>query len=192
MEEQNNYVVLVRGNHDNPVYFDERYFDDPRFRTVPDYTIVAACGHKVLCVGGAVSIDREYRKGSKFYHVPVPDEDPFMPNVWWPGEPPVFDRKKIDLITGHVSIDTVVTHTAPSFCEYTDKRGIEKWLSGDPTLLQDVTHERVQMDLLHSAIFDGGHPLQHWFYGHFHDNWHQEIDGVVYDMLGEHCLKEPR
>lgn len=28
---------------------------------VPDYTILLACNHTILCIGGAISIDRAYR-----------------------------------------------------------------------------------------------------------------------------------
>ena len=27
------------------------------------------------------------------------------------------------------------------------------------------------------------HPLERWYYGHFHNSWHSEIDGVWYKML---------
>ncbi len=27
------------------------------------------------------------------------------------------------------------------------------------------------------------HPLRHWYYGHFHQSWHQEIEDVQYNLL---------
>ena len=36
------------------------------------------------------------------------------------------------------------------------------------------------------------HPLHNWFYGHFHQSWHQEIDGVQYNMLDCMELRELR
>ena len=61
MSEANNWIVFVRGNHDNPTYFDGKTFCYRRFIAVPDYSIIRACGHTILCVGGAISIDRLYR-----------------------------------------------------------------------------------------------------------------------------------
>ena len=58
MSEANNWIVFVRGNHDNPAYFDGETFRHRRFIAVPDYSIIQACGHTILCVGGAISIDR--------------------------------------------------------------------------------------------------------------------------------------
>lgn len=37
-------------------------FNAKRFIAVPDYSILQACNHTILCVGGAISIDRIYRK----------------------------------------------------------------------------------------------------------------------------------
>ena len=61
MNQANNWIVFVRGNHDNPAYFEGTTFSYKRFITVPDYTILQACNHSILCVGGAISIDRIYR-----------------------------------------------------------------------------------------------------------------------------------
>lgn len=61
MNEANNWIVFVRGNHDNPAYFDGCTFRYKRFVAVPDYAIIQACSHTILCVGGAISIDRQYR-----------------------------------------------------------------------------------------------------------------------------------
>lgn len=51
----NNYIAFVRGNHDNPWYFDGEHVGYERFRAVPDYSVLTACGHQILCVGGAVA-----------------------------------------------------------------------------------------------------------------------------------------
>ena len=62
LSKANNWVVMIRGNHDDPAYFQEERIHHDRFRCVPDYSVIQACGHNILCVGGAVSIDRDYRK----------------------------------------------------------------------------------------------------------------------------------
>lgn len=52
MNKANNWIVFIRGNHDNPAYFDGKTFAHKRFMAVPDYSVIRACGHVVLCVGG--------------------------------------------------------------------------------------------------------------------------------------------
>lgn len=44
MSEANNWIVFVRGNHDNPAYFDGRTFKHRRLMAVPDYSVIQACG----------------------------------------------------------------------------------------------------------------------------------------------------
>ena len=56
-----NWVVMIRGNHDDPAYFQEQRIHHERFRSIPDYSIVTSCGHTILCIDGAISIDRTYR-----------------------------------------------------------------------------------------------------------------------------------
>ena len=55
-------LILMRGNHDNPDYFENRLIDYPRMKTIPDYCVIQFSGNNILCIGGAVSIDREYRE----------------------------------------------------------------------------------------------------------------------------------
>jgi len=56
----------------------------------------------------------------------------------------VFDESSFDeLKSNNILIDTVVTHTAPSFCHPICKSGIEYWTQLDEPLSNDITQERV-------------------------------------------------
>ena len=188
MNEANNWIVFVRDNHDNPAYFDGRTFKHKRFIAVPDYAIIQACSHTILCVGGAISIDRQYRmdawKGKRKYsttgEVSIDDS---AKNVYWRNEAPLYDEKKMEAICSQFTIDTVVTHTAPSFCELFTKGNLHHWIQNDDTLLDDVEAERAAMDKLHEQLVRDHHPVSHWFYGHFHQSWHNSIDGILFRML---------
>jgi calcineurin-like phosphoesterase family protein len=61
VNESNNWFLFIRGNHDNPAYFDGKTFRHKRFTCIPDYSVVKANGHTILCVGGAISVDRQPR-----------------------------------------------------------------------------------------------------------------------------------
>ena len=183
----NNWIVFVRGNHDNPAYFNLLPIKHQRWMSLPDYSVVKACGHNILCVGGAISIDRTYRMNSRYFHVQKPD-DLMAPNVYWLDDRPVFDKGKLDAIEDE--IDMVVTHTAPTFCELTSHQGLQDWAVRDEDLITDVKHERKVMDNLLSYLKTKNHPLRQWYYGHFHQSWHQEIDGVRYNMLDCMELRE--
>nr|WP_288893577.1 metallophosphoesterase [uncultured Alistipes sp.] len=188
MNQANNWIVFVRGNHDNPAYFDGTTFNYKRFIAVPDYTILQACNHSILCVGGAISIDRIYRinewnKRKYRVHSNESQENDIPRNLYWQNEVPVYDADKINTISADFLIDTVVTHTAPSHCELFLKSNLNQWAENDPLLLEDVQLEREVMDMLLNHLKTNNHSVSHWYYGHFHQSWHSAIDGILYQML---------
>ena len=44
--------------------------------------------------------------------------------IYWENEAPVFDAGKLEAILQSFNVDTVITHSAPSFCELTTKFGL--------------------------------------------------------------------
>ncbi len=188
LEEYNNLIVFVRGNHDNPAYFDGQQVNYERWKAVPDYSVLKTCGHTILCVGGAVTMERTWRESSPYHHFhPI---DTFQRDLYWSDEAPVYDQAKLEAISKDHSVDVVVTHTAPSFCEPKEKRTLAQWTAEDPLLPADVQRERKVMNDIHSFLKENGHFLEHWFYGHFHESWHNEIEGVRYNMLDIMEVKE--
>ena len=188
MNAANNWIVFVRGNHDNPLYFDGKQFIHKRFIAVPDYTILLACKHTILCVGGGISIDRRYRLDEwKKYcaknRILPTSEDLLSKNFYWPNEAPTYNNELLTLINKQYAIDTVITHTAPDFCELISKNGLQSFAALDAALLKDVENERSTMTLLYDRLIHDGHPLTHWCYGHFHQSWHSSIEGVLFKML---------
>jgi len=179
---QNNcWIAMVRGNHDDPWYFTlqnegKTPIHHARWQTVPDYTIIQACGRTILCIGGAVSVDRQIRlremqrrPGKQYY---------------WQNESPKYNTEALDAIHEDcLKVDTIVTHTAPSFCEFQSKQGLISWAQEDAALLDDCDAERTTMDAILAHLKRDGHPLERWYYGHFHNSWHSELDGVWYKML---------
>ena len=190
MSEANNWIVFVRGNHDNPAYFDGKAFAYKRFIAVPDYTVIQACNKTILGVGGGISIDRVPRieKWKQYLHkyrefLHTPDDSPFARNFYWKDEPPMFDETILESVGKKYSIDTVVSHTAPSFCELTSKGMVEYFAQFDPILIKDVQTERETMDTIFRKLISDDHPLIRWYYGHFHQSWNAEISGVQFKML---------
>ena len=186
LNKANNWVVMVRGNHDDPSYFNGERISQKRFLTVPDYSIIQACGHNILCVGGAVSIDRCYRKNR--------DSRCLRSDIasYWTDEMPVYDEEALNDISKELKIDTVITHTAPSFCELISKDGLKEWAAKDPDIPSDCAKEREIIDQLLTYLKSAGHPISRWYYGHFHQSWSSEIDGILFSMLDIMEFKEIR
>ena len=184
LSKANNWLVFIRGNHDNPAYFDGHQVYYKRWKAVPDYSILKACGHTILCVGGAISVDRGWRRYENYVET---GDGRLTPFVYWADEKPVYDEAKLEAIDKVCAIDTVITHTAPSFCEKQSRADIQDWLVKDEDLLQDIKEERKVMDYIQAYLYAHSHPVDQWYYGHFHQSWHGEIDGIMYNMLD--CLE---
>ena len=157
---------------------------------MPDYSIIQADGFTILCVGGAISIDRQYRikallqrKGKEKRFPSSNTQNPLEPNYYWENEPPILDAEKLAVIGEQFKVDTVITHTAPSFCELQSKLGLALWCLEDEKLMENVNVERATMDQLYQYLKETNHPISHWCYGHFHQSWHQNINGTFFKLL---------
>lgn len=180
LRKANNWVVFIRGNHDDPAYFAEERVKYERWRCVPDYSVIRAAGHDILCVGGAVSVDRKVRMRE---NEQLRQLGHTQTASWWPDEAPVFRPEEIASIPEDIDIDTVVTHASPSFCEPRTKDGLKAWAVYDPALIWDCAKERESMDEILSCLQLNHHAVERWYYGHFHSSRSEMIEGVQYTML---------
>lgn len=191
LSKANNWIVFVRGNHDNPAYFNGKTFAYKRMIAVPDYTVIQACGKSILCIGGGISIDRKYRiaKWQQYYNtykrfINIDSDTPELArNYYWHDETPIYNQKKLDYIKDYYAIDTVITHSAPSFCELKSKSFLEQFAKNDHTLMEDVQNEREVMCSVYQKLIKDGHPLLNWYYGHFHQSYNKMYNGVNFTML---------
>ncbi len=188
LDKSNNLLLFVRGNHDDPAYFNGDRIDYARMKCIPDYSVVKVPGRNVLCVGGATSIDRKHRMEAMWLEE-VWRRRPVRP-TYWENETPVFYEFALaEIAAGGIKIDCVVTHTCPSFCYPQSKKGIEGWLAEDDTLAADLDSERAVMNRLHERLLADGHPVRDWFYAHFHDSHTEFIGDIRFALLGIMELK---
>ena len=151
--EVGNKMYVIRGNHDNPIYWNGDWLLD-NIELLPDYSVREIEGKTVLFVGGALSIDRIPRlmDGGNYY---------------WIDEEFVFDKKKIDELIG---IDVVITHTAPKFAPpQTINDLVRGFAQYDQPLLHELAIERGEMSEMYELLTKKNY-ITHWFYGHFHTN----------------------
>jgi predicted phosphodiesterase len=151
--EVGNKMYVIRGNHDNPIYWNGDWLLD-NIELLPDYSVREIEGKTVLFVGGALSIDRIPRlmDGGNYY---------------WLDEEFVFDKKKIDELIG---IDVVITHTAPQFAPpQTINDLVRGFAQYDQPLLHELAIERGEMSEMYELLTKKNY-ITHWFYGHFHTN----------------------
>lgn len=186
LDKSNNALLCVRGNHDDPAYYDGAKIDFERMKCIPDYSVVSVAGHKVLCIGGAVSIDRMPRL-SEMAMAYIRGNKPH--SIYWENEAVRFDDEAFSEIST-LNIDTVITHTAPSFCKIIKKPNIDSFLYSDEDLQDDLRTEKMTMDKIFQRLLDDHHPLQAWYYGHFHSSQIEYIDNIKFCCLDIDEIKE--
>ncbi len=172
LEKNDICIYTIRGNHDDPAFFDGKH-DFERLHFLPDHCIIELCGKRIYPVGGAVSADIDMVD-------PLTHKSRRMINeslikfgsskrVWWPDEAPV------PIVEGFPSaVDIVVSHEAP--------------LSFDPPLVQvdyvrDVTWQKIvesrkYLDYVLSQV----KPAL-WFYGHYHCRYEGNYQNTLYCCL---------
>lgn len=180
--ENNLHLYAIRGNHDNPIFWDTKTLNLPPLHNthlIPDYTVMKLESKNILMIGGAKSIDRSVRM----------DELPYP--TWWKDEVFIYNHEKIDKITKtYDNIDIVVTHTAPQFAyPQSDNVGIvndwhEVELQHGRNLKYELKEERADLTQLYDdLVTERGYNISHWLYGHFHSSRKEKIGKTEFKLL---------
>jgi predicted phosphodiesterase len=153
LEKRNIYLLFVRGNHDDPRFFDEVYDENPggyfgyeRFRPLPDYSVVTVNKTVVLCVGGAVSVDRRFRKVNSSY--------------WYNEEVLPFQKMNFnpDILCSHTINRNKIAYLL---------RNTPDWLKisfkEDKKLYPDTERENIICEQLYNY-----YKPKYWIHGHYH------------------------
>lgn len=188
--ETNNHLYAIRGNHDNPIFWDRsKGLNLPKFHNihlVEDFSLLKIENKNVLFAGGAVSIDRRPRMDD----VPWPS--------WWKDEVFKYDEEKLKfLLHDNRPVDIVVTHSAPDYCH---PRGSDNYLVNQYAMIekqhgadlhQELAEERAEISrFANDLLLNYGKKPTHWFYGHFHSHKRQKIGGMIYQLLDINELHE--
>lgn len=186
--ESNNTLYAIRGNHDNPIFWNRRRgLVLPKLHNVhliDDYQVRIIESKIILFAGGAISIDRSIRKDEK-------------PPTWWEDEVFTYERDKvIKAFHEYGKIDIVVTHSAPGFAYPQNDYvpivdhycAIEKAHGED--LRGEIRHERELLSDMYKEIVSLGTAPSHWFYGHFHGSKKTKVANTEFKLLNVNELYE--
>jgi hypothetical protein len=133
----------------NPQTYADAILNMTNIKFVQDYNVIHEAGYNILCIGGAMSVDRYIQKRNGTYfrneilkYNPIP--------------------KKMK------GIDIVATHTAPAFAAPQVQAGIVlEYARTDHNLIFELKKERKLMTQIYDDVMENNHP-KYWFYGHFH------------------------
>jgi hypothetical protein len=158
-KERNIHFFGIRGNHDNPFFFEKKHrVDFENFQLIEDYTLGSYGDQQIQFIGGAISVDRVGRQVDISY---------------WENERVAYNANKCK------PVDILVTHTAPSWC-FPQKFNeiVYGWAKEDAYLIEDLNEERGIVD----EIFKVCNPRFH-VYGHFHSSWTETIGICKHKLL---------
>lgn len=174
LKSKNIIMYVIRGNHDNPDFFKGNHIYD-NLKLLKDYTIENINGENFLFIGGAISIDRQIR---------LAEEIQFKtPPTYWLDERFELDTELVENVE---NVDVVITHTAPNLAYPSNTNGFPKIVLNfaytDLTLLNDLTDERNNMDILLDRLKIKNN-IKKWYYGHFHTSKKEIIDGIEFNLV---------
>jgi len=158
-------LYVIRGNHDDPKFFNGDY-NWSNLKLLKDYTTLDIEGVRILLIGGAISIDRNYRTKDI---------------SWWDNENVIMDIEKIHELR---DVDIVITHTAPNFVNPINLNSLVLFFAKDDiNLLHDLEYERNNLKIIYDALCKNNE-IKHWFYGHFHDTNTEVYNNTTFNLLG--------
>jgi DNA repair exonuclease SbcCD nuclease subunit len=193
LQKNNVHIWAIRGNHDYKPHFDNDPFQLSNIHLVPDYTVLELCDKRILCIGGAVSVDRKWRYTFK-QKLGIFENQTLGKESWWHDEVFVLDRDKLSEMR---NIDIVVTHTAPHYCEPDNTFGFGPFVesivreTADNELKADLLDERQSMTEAFN-ILKLNNNITHAYYGHFHKSDVMNFDGIKHRLLNINELWEER
>lgn len=167
LERNNIFIYFVRGNHDDPSYFEEQKINYERIKTVPDYSVIKIDDKNILCVGGAISIDRTWRKQREF--VINKHKKEHKKKLYWENEAPIYSQEKLEEICENgININGIITHTNPHFAFPPSKTGARSWARVDKNLYTDVKSEGHTLSSIYDFFKGKKIKIDFWCYGHHH------------------------
>lgn len=169
LENQNNVIIFVRGNHDDPSYFNTELhgfaFNNIKFSN--DYSVLLTKENTTLCIGGAISIDRAWRKENhknvnRFTHKP-------KSIIYWEDEAINTEINIVkELEANNIKIDSIISHAFPiDQTEYVKEYIDNEWLIEDIELQNDVKAEWLYLFDLYNQLNTASNILW-WAFGHYH------------------------
>jgi len=139
-QKNGNRILVIRGNHDDPRFFDNRTIN--LHTLVKDESVLKINGKNYLLNGGAISIDRD---SSSYYFI----DEPFR-----------FQNIPYD-------IDIVITHTLDYAITGKNSEFVKYFRPGDYCLEDDLLDENRVLEDYRTRLLEEN-KIKNWYYGHHH------------------------
>lgn len=175
--ERNITVYALRGNHDNPGFFNDltnpiikRFWEKfTNFKPLRDFDIINYKGYCILTLPGSISRDRCTRKSWHSTNINVYDY--YRGGDWWA-------KEVIPPIPGTLpEFDIILSHNGPISC-----RGIitipDSFKAQDEHIESDIAEEQKYLHSIHSK-----YKPKAWWFGHYHHEYTYKLDNTQFRIL---------
>lgn len=159
----NIFLFFVRGNNDDPSYFSEEKINLSNVKTIPDYSLIQIKNKNIFCIGGGISIDRDWRKNQELRLSLIPQNH--SKHLYWKNEAPFLDTESLDEIKSNFKIDSIITHIAPTLCPPDEFNN--EWVNGNNSLQRDIELSRLIMDNILCYLIQFDIKPKIWYYTHY-------------------------
>lgn len=175
LEDNNCHIAFVRGSFDDPKFFENETISYSHIKTIQDYSVLMLENFNCLCIGGSISIDREWRKKQ---------EERTGKKMYWENEGMKYDEKAIEEILDTMDIACVVTNSSPSFSyPGTNSLNSSLWALNDKTVMEDMQNERKTIDKIYSKFTERDKKPYIWAYSMFLNDNHQFMNDILFKSL---------
>ena len=127
--------------------------------------VIQIAEHRILCMGGAVSIDKQLRQTGA---------------SWWPEEEPSYQEwhYAVDQL-GKWRPDIIITHDAPGSVI----KAMQLYENDDPDAVERGMEQLLQI------IKDEKSPVKNWYFGHHHRDADTHSDNIRYRLVFNRILE---
>lgn len=164
LEKYNINIYAIRGNHDDPSYFDGNH-DYPRLKLLEDHKIYEIEGKRIYTIGGAHSIDQDWRIEAN----QLEENYGSSKRYWWPNEHIV---EKMEGLPSNV--DIIISHESPLSFKPVTVREIDNNYS----LWEKIVKSRKYLDHVLKEV-----RTDWWIHGHYHTSTSGNYGSVKYRGL---------
>lgn len=180
-------VIFIRGNHDDPMYFTTDLYDLEYIKTVRDYTIISidndGCNeYNILCIGGAISIDRTLRiKNDESFNgkLNIRKHPESRRYSYWSDENFNLNTEILNEMYG---INCIVTHGNPYHNNGIISGYVKEWCNLDSTLMDDILSEHTNMREMLDILLLNGNEVKLWVNGHYHTSCINHIERYGHEI----------
>jgi len=165
------HVVFIRGN-DNVTLFKNNVLNLSNIKCIDDFGVIKVGGFNMMCIGGSISIDREWRKrqqeriGKRLY-----DENEGMD----------YRDEDVDKVFNELPIHCILSSCGPSFSNpgmgfYSSSN----WVRDDKKLYEDMKNERLKMDALYNKLIEKNKKPYLWIYSKFNMSSESNMNDMIF------------